>query len=423
MSTKNPSLLIAYRYFTSKKKGGGKGLQGLFIGQNFIKTLSNISMVGVGVGAAALIVILSVFNGLEELTLSLFSTYNPELQVTPKEGKSFELTDSLLTAVGAIPGVAAINQVIEDDAYMKYGDNNTMVRLKGVGDDFLKQYDLSKGLVSGEMALEKYQTPRALLGIGLYHQLAVQLGDLQKSLLLYYPDRDNRVYNDPDRALNRRGILPSGVLAIEQKFDNKYVIVPISFAEQLFEYEGRRTALEIKTDGKTSPEDVKSALLSQIGQRFEILTAQEQQASVLRAVKIERLFVFITFIVILAIASLNVFFSLAMLAIEKKRDIAVLFSMGATKSLVRRIFITEGVIIAFTGAFFGLLIGFLVVYLQAQFGFVSLGVTSSIVEAYPVKLKVTDFVYTGLVVVAVTMLASYVPASNAARTPIQEFVG
>jgi lipoprotein-releasing system permease protein len=407
-----------------KKNALYQRAQHALVDQNFIKLLTNISMIGVGVGTAALIIILSVFNGLEELTKGLYSTYNAEIKVTPSKGKSFIPIDEVVAQIEAIASVKAVTKVVEDDAFLRYGNAEMMVVLKGVSDNFVDQYDLGKALYQGTLDLHENSQgyPLALLGLGVQQQLSVQLNDRTQAMVFYYPRKGRRIVLDPDRALLRKSILPGGILAIEQQFDAKYVIVPIEFARELLQYEEEVTSLEIKVDRPRNIPAVQQQIRALVSQEFEVLNAEEQQASILKAVKIERLFVFITFIFILAIASFNVFFSLAMLAIEKKKDIAILLSMGASKGFVRKIFLYEGVLIALSGAALGLCFGFLVVLLQQQFGIVPLGVPSSIVDAYPVKLKPLDFVYTGLVVVFITLSASYVPAMNAARTRINDHV-
>jgi len=424
MSSSNTPLYIAQRYFVShrrKNKNSYRSAAEAVIGQSFIKILTNISMVGLGVGTAALIIILSVFNGLEELTMSLYNTYNPELKVTPIKGKTFEVTESLVQQIERIPYVKAVTEVIEDGALLRYDGKDMLVTVKGVSDNFLQQYDLEKTIVGGKAVLKEDGRNRALIGIGIQHQLSIPLEDKTKGLLLYYPER-GKISVNPDDAFNRSSILPSGVFAIEQQFDLSYVFVPIEFAKELLQYEDERTSLEISAVDQANLSEVQAELKALFGEDFEVKNAEEQQETVLRAVKIERLFVFITFVFILAIASFNVFFSLAMLAIEKKKDIAIMISMGAAKGIIKKIFLYEGAIVAFTGAVLGLILGFVIVFIQQEFGLVSLGVRSSIVDAYPVKLKAMDFVYTGLVVVAIKLLASYIPARNASRTVVQEQV-
>src|SRR5690606_6413625 len=214
---------------------------------------------------------------------------------------------------------------------------------------------------------------------------------------------------------NRDVIKPVAYFSIDKQFDDEYVIVPLNFARDLLNYGNKRTSLEIKVAEGYSIGKVKNALRQQLGDGFLVKDTEDQHASLLLTIRLEKLVVFLTLTFILAVASFNIFFSLSMLAIEKKKDIAVLFAMGSTKRLIKSIFIKQGAIIGFSGAAIGLLLGFLVCWLQDSYGLVSLGVTSSIVESYPVKMIWTDFLYTSMSVVAITFLASYRPALIALR--------
>ncbi len=377
-------------------------------------------MVGVCVGTAALVVVLSVFNGLEDLTRTMFRRYNPELKISATQGKAFEVPQGFVNRLERIPHVAAITEVIEDNALLRYQEEQLIVNAKGVSDNFLQQYDLSPYLVSGTIALYEGSTPRALLGAGVAYQLSVSLSNLMVPLQMWYPKRDRKLSLNPERAFYRQAILPAGIFALEQSSDYNAIIVPIAFMEELLKYEGRRTSLEVKVTSPTHLVEVQKEIRATLGDTFIVETAEEQQATVLRAVKIERLFGFFTFALILGIASFNVFFSLAMLAIEKRRDIAILFSMGATAALVRRIFLWEGLLIALIGGGLGLLLGFLICYIQQTFGIVKLGVTSSIVEAYPVKMQMADFVFSGITVIAITLLAAFLPAHKASKVSVSQ---
>jgi lipoprotein-releasing system permease protein len=405
----NVPLLIARRYLFSKKK------------KNFINIISIISVIAVTVGTAALIIVLSVFNGLEQLTIGLHTAYNPQLKIAPVQGKSFPVNDSLLAVLKSIDGVKAVTEVMEDNALLRYGDVQMAVNVKGVSENFSQQYDLGAKLVSGEYSLYQRGHPRALLGVGVQIQLAVDMDDDMKGLFFWYPRRRAKVnLTDPMNSFTRELILPGGVLAIEQQFDNNMVLVPLAWADQLMEYGNRRTSLEVKATHPELVPRVQAALRSKLGPGFTVLNSREQQASILRAVQIERLFVFVALSVVVAVASINIFFSLTMLAIEKQKDIAVLFSLGAGQRLIRRIFLAEGMMIALFGTLIGLGVGFGIVYLQQQFGFVGLGVTSQVIQAYPVKLVATDFLAVGLTVVAITLLAAYFPARGAAQVNINE---
>ncbi len=411
---------FARRYFKEKgkKRHGHTPAKGVFVGRNFIRFLTNLSMLGVCIGTAALVVVLSVFNGLEDLTKGMFRRYNPELRIVAAQGKVFPYSEELHAQLRALPDVVAVTGVIEDNALLRYNEEQLVVTVKGVEDNFLQQYDLSDHLVQGEFALYEGNSPRAVLGAGVAYQLSVQINNAMIPLQIWYPKRDRKLSSlNPEAAFYREVILPSGMFSIEQSYDFSHVFVPIAFTEKLLKYEGQRSSLEIKTRSPNRIPAVKRAVEDLLGEGFLVQTAEEQQASVLRAVKIERLFGFITFALILAVASFNVFFSLAMLALEKRLDMQMLFAMGATPRLVRTIFLLEGTIIAFLGGGIGLLAGFLICSAQQHFGLVSLGVASSVVEAYPVKMHGLDFVLSGLTVVGITLLAAFFPARQAARIP------
>ncbi len=409
----NLSLLIARRYFRSKNK------------KNFIQVISNISMVGVAIGTMALVVVLSVFNGLEDLIRESYNTFDPEIKIVPYRGKTFEASDSLLRIIREVEGVALVTEVIEDNALVRYQDAQMVVKLKGVSDNFVRQERLDKAMVHGELALQKDGKNFAILGRGVQYTLSVSPSNEFYALQVFSPKRQLASGFNPDpmtRYFTRRNIMPGGVFAIEKQFDANYVIVPLNFAASLFNYADERTALEIKTTTDASINRVQDRLQEALGNRLEVLNSDQQHASLLRAIKVEKLFVYLTFSFILAVASFNIFFSLSMLAIDKKKDIAMLLAMGATKKTVRRLFIYEGSIIAFMGAVSGLLLGLVICWLQQTFGLVSMGMQTAIVDAYPVKMQFSDFFYTALAIAVITFLASYRPASIAARTEIKDFL-
>ncbi|MCU0451646.1 MAG: FtsX-like permease family protein [Bernardetiaceae bacterium] len=403
----NAAYFIARRYLFSKKK------------KNFINIISIIAVVGVAVGTAALIIVLSVFNGLRELTVGLYTAYHPQIQITPAEDKSFEVTDSLRAVLRGIAGVAAVTEVIEDNALLRYDDVQMAVNVKGVSENFAQQYDMGSKLVGGEFALWRDSVPQALMGIGVQAQLSIDLEDDMVAMVFWYPRKRAKVnLTDPSQSFNREPIMPGGVLAIEQQFDNNLVLVPLAWANQLMGYGTRRTSLEISTTGPDQVASVQATLQARLGPAYLVRNSNEQQASILRAVELEKLFAYITLSFIVAVASFNIFFSLTMLVIEKQHDIAVLFAMGAGRRLIRRIFLAEGLLIAVGGTVIGLVVGFAAVFLQAQFGLVGLGTQSHVVQSYPVKLVGLDFVYVSITVLAITFLSMLLPARNAAKVEL-----
>ncbi|WP_137401970.1 FtsX-like permease family protein [Echinicola rosea] len=399
----NLSFFIASRYFRSKKK------------RNFINILSRIAMIGVAVGTMALVIVLSVFNGLEDLIRGLYASFDAPLKIELVKGKSFEAGDDFLDSLRDVEGVEAITEVIEDNALLKYGEDQMVVTMKGVSDEFLDEERFERGYFAGEMTLGSQKQPKAIMGRGVSFMLGVDPKNEFEQLRMFYPKAPRAGTIDPRQMYNSGRLGLAGTFSVEKKFDDNYVVVPLSFARDIMGYGDRRTALEVKVAADFSVSDVKARLRQMLGGDFTVKDTDEQHAGLLRAIRIEKLFVFITLTFILAVASFNIFFSLSMLAIEKKKDIAVMMAMGATEKLIRAIYVKQGAIIAFSGAIVGLVLGFLVCWFQDRFGLVSLGVASSVVDSYPVKMIWTDFLWTSLSLIVITFFAAYRPASIASK--------
>lgn len=400
----NLSYFIAARYFRSKKK------------RNFITVLSTISMIGVAVGTMALVIVMSVFNGLEDLIKSLFASFDAELKIEVVEGKSFLTNEEWLDSIRNLEGVAILTEVIEDNALLDYNGNQMVARIKGVSDNFLDQGRFSKGYFWGDTTLGDELRPAAILGRGVGFFLSVNLDDINVPLKVFYPKAPRSAASIDPTQLYASGILnPVAFFSIERQFDDEYVIAPLAFTRDLLNYGEKRTSLEIKVEDGMSIKEVQSTLKAHLGPKFLVKNTDEQHAGLLRTVKLEKLFVFLTLTFILAIASFNIFFSLSMLAIEKKKDIAVLKAMGAPDRLIRSIFLKQGALIAFSGAVIGLILGYFVCWMQEIFGLVSLGISSAVVDAYPVKIIWTDFLWISLAVIAITMVASWRPAWIASK--------
>ena len=375
-------------------------------------------MLVVAVGTIALIVVLSVFNGLEGLIRSLYNTFDAELRIIPEKGKTFELTDELMQTIQGIEGVISITEVAEDNALVRYQDAEKVVKIKGVSNSFMDQHRLDQAIVQGDLKLKRDEVPLAILGAGVRNELSVSLENDFYLLRVYYPRNVRPGTLDPSKYYIQKNIKPGGVFSIEKQYDDNYVFVPLDFAVDLFAYGNRRSALEIETSPDISIPKVQNRLNKALPPGLLVQNSDEQHSSLLNAIKIEKLFVYIAFTFILAVASFNIFFALTMLAIDKKKDIAILFSMGATERLVYRIFLAEGAIIAFTGAAIGLLLGVAIVLVQKYFGLVSMGMQTSVESAYPVELEWTDLVFTTISIILITFLASFRPAIIASRTSI-----
>lgn len=394
---------IAKRYFFSKKK------------QNFINIISYISMIGVAVGTMALIIAMSFFNGLEEMTKTLYYAYNPDIKITIKKGKSFETDSLLLLKIKQLAYVNALTEVVEDNALLRYDDQYLAVNVKGVSNNFNQQYELSAHLVTGNLAIWQKKTPVALLGIGIQSMLNINIQNPLKALVFWYPKKQAGSSLDPSKAFVQQSIWAGGVLSIEPQFDQSQVVVPLEFANELMSYGTRRTSMEIKVSESQYVAEVQEKLKELLGERFAVKNFDEQQENYLRAIKIERLFVFGTFAIILTIASFNIFFFLTMLVIEKQKDIGTLIALGARPTLIRQIFLLEGTMLAFVGTFIGLSIGLIFSFLQQEFGLIGMGIEDAILAAYPVKIVWTDVIWICVLMFFITIGTSFIPAQNATK--------
>ena len=379
-------------------------------------------MVGVAISTMALVAVMSVFNGLEDLIRGLFSSFDSDLQVTPVAGKSFVATEDWLNDIRKVEGVEVITEVIEDNALLEYRGNQHIARVKGVSDNYFNHERFSKGYFWGDTTLGTALRPGAILGRGVAFALSVNLDDINSVLQIYYPKAPKSAASlDPNQLYAAGQVEPRGFFSIEQGVDNEYILVPLDFFKDLLNYGQKRTALELKVASGHSISSVQQAVQTHLGAEFAVKNADEQHATLIRTVKLEKLVVFLTLTFILALASFNIFFSLSMLAIEKKKDLAVLKSMGAKNSLIRGIFLKQGALIAFSGAFLGLILGLLLVGAQEKFGLISLGIASGVVDAYPVRIHWPDLGWISLAVVTITLLASWRPAWIAAQVnPIDE---
>lgn len=394
---------IARRYLVSKRK------------TNFISVISWLAVTAVAIITAALIVVMSVFNGIEDLLFSLNSSFDAPLLVKPNKGKSFVVTDSLLKKINEIEGVAAVTEVIEDYAYLRYRQANQVITLKGVSENYL-QYGRLKGTINeGELKLQDGEANFAIVGYGIAYNLSVMINEPYFPLQLYYIKNTTSVSVDPSSLYSQENVVPAASFSIVQQYDDHYVIVPLRVAEKLMNYENKRTALEISTKENASLPEVQNSINQLLGENFNVLDHQQQHADLYKLLKMEKLFVFMAFALLLGIGALNIFFGLMMLTLDKKKDISVLVAMGASENFIRKVFLFEGILIAGIGTGIGLILGGFVCWVQMNFNVVSMGVNNAVTEGYPINPVATDFILALLLVACITLLVSIKPAILAAK--------
>ncbi|MCU0416380.1 MAG: ABC transporter permease [Cytophagaceae bacterium] len=398
---------VARKYYFS-------GKQLLLI--NVVSSLSVLVIAGI---TMALVIIMSVFNGMENLIRSLYQSFDPALKIVPYTGKTFSSSDTLIRLIQTTPGVVLVTEVIEDNAVLSYKNESDVIKLKGVSDNFFKHRRLDSFLVEGELNLFTKDTiPMAIIGRGVQYKLMIKLKGVHP-LVLYYPDK-NKIKNLTSLETFNTGVLHAGgVFAIEKQYDDNYVIIPISFAQNLLQYDQERTSFELKVSDEADIEEVQANLKTRLGNKYKVLNNDEQHASLLKAIRTEKIVVNFMLGFILVLSSVGIFFCLTMLTLTKRKDIAVLKTIGWSTGSIRSLFILLGGWIATSGALLGALIGFLVCKLQEKYGLISIGMESSVVESYPVEVRWSDISTILLWVGLITFISSIRPAILASKIPIK----
>ncbi|MCX6332794.1 MAG: FtsX-like permease family protein [Bacteroidia bacterium] len=391
------SLYIAKRYLFAKKS------------RNAINVISAVSVAGVSVGTMALIIILSVFNGLETLVTSIFNTVDPDLKITAAEGKTF-VPDSLrMKLLTEINGVSCYSLTIEENALLKYDERQVIATIKGVDENYVKVTSIDSSMWEGDFILKsKTGWNYAVVGVGIAQYLGLRVNFVQP-LWIYVPAKNSGNTLVPEEAFNNEYISTSGLFQIEQEYDSKYVYVPIGFARSLIENKDGVSSIEIKFSGTADERTVQKNVTKIFGAGFVVQNKYEQQEIFYKVMRSERLAIFFILTLILIIASFNIIGSLTMLIIEKERDIEILKSLGADNDLIRKIFIFEGWMISIIGAFTGLLLGFIVCWLQQTYGFVKLQGETLIMDYYPVVMKLREFIIVLGTVLLIGFWAAWYP--------------
>lgn len=397
----NTAFYIAKRYLFAKKS------------TNAINIISAISVLGVFVGSAALIIILSVFNGFEETVLKMFNTITPQILIQPAQGKTFDPETTYFKSLKSDKDIFSYTEVLSENALVWYNEKQVPALVKGVSQDFLKNKSLDTVMVDGFFVLENDKgQPNAVIGSALQAYLGVNVADPFSLLQIYSPKKGVQASSiNPLDDFTVMNIAPSGVFEVQQEFDN-IMMVPLSFARELLGEEKNISAVEINVNVGVDAEKLKNKIEKELGNKYIVKNRVQQNQALYNVLGSEKWMVYIILTFILIIAIFNIIGSLTMLVIDKLKDISILNSLGAGKSLIRRIFLLEGMMITLAGCIFGLLIGFVFCLLQQKFGWFKMGDTNLLLSnAYPIAFKWQDFVLVFVTVSFFSFIASTL-ASN-----------
>ena len=396
----NLPFFFAWRYLFAKKS------------HNVINIISAISAVGMATGTAALIIILSIYNGFDSLVRSMMNDFDPDILISPAEGKTFIPEGPVYDWIYEQDMVKNMSCVITENVFMNYDGKQGMVTAKGVDWVFEEESPVRDHIRSGEFALHRGDVPLAVTGSGIAYRMGINPRFLSP-IELYFPARDrNFSMTNPLASIEAVNVWPSGIFSISSEIDDKYVIVPIDVMRELLEYSDEVSGVEIRLRDGHTQKDVK-AMVKEISERLgpEYLVSDRfaQNKSLYRMMKYEKLSIFTILIFIVIIIAFNIFGSLTMLIIEKRGDIGTLKSMGMRDSTVKGIFVLEGWMISLLGLAAGLALGIGFSLLQQHFGFIKMP-GNFVVQAYPVILSAKDVIITAASVAAVGWIIAKLPA-------------
>ncbi len=395
------NFLFAWRYFKSKKT------------TNAINVIAWISVLAIAVGTAALIIVLSVFNGFETLVKSLYGDFYSDIRISPAKGKFVELSPDQIQRIASLKGVGKISRIVEEKAVLVNGDYQAIIFLKGVDENYGTVNNLSHHIERGSYNTGTTANPALIVGAGIENAVGADPETSVSELNLYLPNRSTKNFSGIE-AMNSFNVSVSGTFRVQEEFDNKYAFTNFSFVQYMLnlkpdEYSG----LELSLMPGISISKVQNELKQSLGTGFDIKTRYQQNQSLFTIMEIEKWVIYGILSLILLIAAFNIIGALTMLVLEKQKDIAVLKAMGANNSLIQNIFLSEGFVLAGVGGFSGMLIAFVICWVQLNFKLVKLQGNTFLIDYYPVKMLPQDFLLVGLTVFIVAVLAAWIPSRKA----------
>jgi lipoprotein-releasing system permease protein len=393
----NIPFYIAQRYLFAKKS-------------RLVNWISGVSTVSIAVGTAALILILSVFNGFSSLIERMYNSFDPDLKIEVIEGKYFYDDEINLSEIAEIKGVSVVVPVLEEEVLLRYNDNQLLATVKGVGENFEKLTNIEKQITDGDYFLSEDETPFTVVGYGIYFAMGMNPRNQFQPIEFYVPKRGQTTNMMSSEAFSVDYALPAGSFSTIPEYDEKYIITSLDFAQTLIGAEEEISAIEIGLTSDANLSRVQRQIQALAGEDFSVKNRIQQKEIHYKTIQSERLSVILILSFILLIATFNMIGSLLMVIYDKRKDITILRSMGASTSMLRQIFWLEGLMIACVGGFFGLFLGGGIAWLQQRFGFLKLGGGEGfIVQAYPVQLQFSDFFLVFAIVLIIGLVSSLAP--------------
>ncbi|MEP6683735.1 MAG: FtsX-like permease family protein [Parafilimonas sp.] len=396
------NFLFAWRYFKSKKS------------TNAINIIAWISMLAIMISTAALIIVLSVFNGFEGLVKNLYGDFYAAIKIAPKQGKFLIADNNLTNKIQSVAGVKAISFTVEEKAVLVNGDYQTITYLKGVDKNYNTVNKLSHYITSGKYDLGTTDAPAIIAGSGIANAVGADPQSPLSDIVVYLPNRKAKNFNSLD-AMHSFEVKPAGIFSVQQEFDDKYAFTNLAFVQYMLDLDADQyTGIEISIAKNHDEKDVQQQLQKILGANFIVQTSYEQNQSLFTVMQIEKWVIYGILSLILLVAAFNMIGALTMLVLEKEKDIAVLKAMGASENRVQKIFLSEGFLLAGTGGILGMLIALGICFIQIKYHLIKLEGGTFIIDYYPVKMVAQDFLLVGITVLIIAVIASWIPAKKAA---------
>ena len=397
----NLPFFFAGRYLFAKKS------------HNVINIISAISAAGMAIGTAALVIILSVYNGFDSLVKTMLGDFDPDILIAPSEGKVFVPEGEAFDWIYDQDIVLNMSCVVTENIFVNYDGRQSMVTAKGADWVYEEESPLRRHIRNGEFSLHKGDIPQTVVGSSLAYRLCIN-PKFVTPLELYFPSRTRNIsISNPMSSIETVNVWPSGLFSVNSDIDDKFIIVPIAVMKELLEYGDEVTGVEIRVRDDCSPRELKTLkkeMAERLGPDFRVLDRAEQNNSLYKMMRYEKLSIFAILIFIVIIVAFNIFGSLSMLIIEKREDVGILRSMGAGDRMIRRIFVLEGWMIALLGLAGGLILGSGFALLQQKFGFIKMP-GNFLVEAYPVIVSAKDIAIIAVSVAAVGWIIAKLPVA------------
>jgi len=403
-------LIFAWRYFKAKKT------------TNAINIIAWVTVGVIAFATACQILVLSVFNGFEGLVKSLYSSFYTDIKITPATGKTFTLSQAQINSINKQPPIFAISLIAEEKAFLQNEELQSMVYLKGVDSNYINVSGVAAKTIEGKFDMGTVAEPGIVAGYGVQNAAGINVnGRLENSILtIILPKKGKVSVSDPMQSLSEGNAKATGVFSIQQDFDNKYALTNIDFVKQQMGFAANEfSACEIKLKDGANLETAQLQLQQALGINYKVLNKYEQNQSLYSTMRLEKWVIYAVLTLILLIAAFNMISALTMLVLEKQKDISVLQSMGANKSMVLKIFLSEGLLLGSIGTIAGILLALIITFLQVKFKLVKLEGGSFLIDYFPVELAAADFILVAATATFIAFMASWFPARKAANQAIE----